>query len=396
MKKISILFLTNAYPDFDSSYRGIFIKKMASFLQRNGYEVPVVTPKIYKGSHYFEEQDGIRVYRFPFLARDKLLIEHNKIPYLRMMIYYVTGGLFTVYVIMRQRCRLFHVHWAIPIGPIGVLLGAILRKPVVVTIHGSDFRLAMGKSFLLKKVFFWVCKKATYLHCVSEVMRREIERFGIKREKISTFPMGVDEAFFERGRNRERDLNHPPITVVSNRNFLPIYNVSLFIRAIPLVLKEGPEVKFIIAGEGPERQNLEKEVTDLKISSHVQFLGQIPHGEMPDLLSRATIYVSTSLYDGTSVSLLEAMACGAFPVVTEIPSNQEWITNGQNGFLISTSNESHLARKIVEALRRPALLTEASKKNRRIVEERAHWKCTIREITGIYEGLSAGDEHRVL
>jgi glycosyltransferase involved in cell wall biosynthesis len=276
------------------------------------------------------------------------------------------------------------------------LIGAVLRKPVVVTIHGSDLRLAMNKSTLLKKVFIWVCRKARHLHCVSEVMRREIERLGIEQEKISTFPMGVDEAFFEKGGNRERDLNSPCITVVSTRNFLPIYNVSLLIRAIPLVLKEEPEVKFIIAGGGPERQNLEKEVNDLKISSHVQFVGQIPHGEVPDLLRQARVYVSTSLYDGTSVSLLEAMACGAFPVVTEIPSNQEWIINEQNGFLISTSNESHLARKIVEACRRPALLTEASKKNRKIVEERAQWKCTIRQITGIYEGLSVGVDPMVL
>ena len=62
----SILFLTNAYPDFDSSYRGIFIKQMASFLQRDGYKISVVTPKIYKGSSHFEEQKGIKVYRFPF------------------------------------------------------------------------------------------------------------------------------------------------------------------------------------------------------------------------------------------------------------------------------------------------------------------------------------------
>ncbi len=369
---------------------------MASLLQKDNYEVSVVTPRIYKGSHYFEEQDSARVYRFPFFARNKLLIEHNKIPYLRMIFYYVTGGLLTVYVILRHRCRLIHVHWAIPTGLIGVLIGAVLRKPVVVTIHGSDFRLAMGQSFLLKKVFFWVCKKASYLHCVSEVMRREIEKLGIEKEKISTFPMGVDEAFFEKGKNRKRGLGTPSFTVVSNRNLLPIYNLSLLIRAIPIVLKEEPEVKFIIAGEGPERQNLEKEVNDLKISSHVQFLGQISHGEMPSLLSRANVYVSTSLYDGTSISLLEAMACGVFPIVTGIPSNQEWITDDQNGFLISINNENYLARKIIEALRRPALLTEAGEKNQKIVEERGHWKCTIREITEIYEGLSAGDEYMVL
>jgi glycosyltransferase involved in cell wall biosynthesis len=382
--KNSILFLTNSYPDFDSSYRGSFIKKMASFLLSDGYEISVVTPKIYRGSRYFEEQEGVRVYRFPFFARDKLLIEHNEIPYFRMILYYITGALFTVYVIMRGRYRLIHVHWAIPTGPIAVVAGAVLRKPVVVTIHGSDFRLAMNRSVLLKKLFFWVCKKARHLHCVSEVMRREIEGFGVHKEKISTFPMGVDEAFFEKGKNRKRDSENLSFTIVSTRNFLPIYNVSLLIRAIPLVLKEEPEVKFIIAGGGPERQNLEKEVNDLNISSHVQFLGKIPHEEMPTLLGQTDIYVSTSLSDGTSVSLLEALASGAFPVVSDIPSNKEWISDGENGFLVPIDQEELLAKKIVEAIRNQDLRERSRDKNFCLVKEKALWPVTVTKTKEIY------------
>ena len=119
MQKRSILFLTNAYPDFESSYRGIFIKKMAHLLQKEGYQISVVTPKIYKGSHYSEEQDGIKVYRFPFFARNKLLIEYKNIPYLRMLLYYISGFFFTIYVILKNKCGLIHVHWAIPTGLIG-------------------------------------------------------------------------------------------------------------------------------------------------------------------------------------------------------------------------------------------------------------------------------------
>ncbi len=100
---MKILFLTNAYPDFNDSYRGIFIKKMASLLQKDGYQISVVTPKIYKGSHYFEEQDGIKVYRFPFFARNKLLIEYKRIPFFRMILYYLTGFFLTVYVVLRNK-----------------------------------------------------------------------------------------------------------------------------------------------------------------------------------------------------------------------------------------------------------------------------------------------------
>ena len=115
-----ILFLTNAYPDFDSSYRGIFIKKMASFLKTDGYEIAVVTPKIYKKSHYVEEQNGIKVYRFPFFAGNRLLIEYDKIPYLRMILYYISGFLLDALCLIRHRCQMIHVHWAIPTGLIGV------------------------------------------------------------------------------------------------------------------------------------------------------------------------------------------------------------------------------------------------------------------------------------
>ncbi len=66
---MKILFLTNAYPDFDTSYRGIFIKKMATLLKREGYQISVVTPKIYRKSPYFEEPGGYQGLPFPFLCK---------------------------------------------------------------------------------------------------------------------------------------------------------------------------------------------------------------------------------------------------------------------------------------------------------------------------------------
>jgi glycosyltransferase involved in cell wall biosynthesis len=384
----SVLFLTNAYPDFETSYRGIFIKKMAILLQGEGYKICVVTPKVYKNSQYYEEQDGIKVYRFPFFAKNKLLIEHKKIPYLRMVLYYITGFFLTIYAMFTNKCNLIHAHWAIPTGLIGVWVGTRLKKNLIVTIHGSDLRMALERSGFLKKIFIYVCKNATHLNCVSDIQKKEIEQLGITSEKISIIPMGVDEAFLEMGRNRKMELNKRPFTILSNRNLLPIYNVSLLIRAIPIILKEEPKVRFLVAGDGPERENLEKEAKELNMGSAVQFLGRIPHEEMPTLLSQADIYVSTSLCDGTSVSLLEAMACGTFPIVTDILSNRKWIKNAENGFLVPTENEYILARKIVQAIRNRELLTQASEKNRKIIEQKAYWKENISKIASIYESFS--------
>jgi glycosyltransferase involved in cell wall biosynthesis len=382
---MKILFLTNAYPDFMDSYRGIFIKKMASLLQKDGYQISVVTPKIYKGSRYFEEQDGIKVYRFPFFARNKLLIEYEKIPFFRMILYYVTGFFLTIYVVLKNKCDVIHAHWAIPTGLIGVWVRTLLKRPLIVTIHGSDLRMALDRPGFLGKIFLHVCKKAVHLNCVSEAQKIGIEQIGITSEKISTIPMGVDEGFLETGKNKKMELDNRSFIIVSNRNLLPIYNVSFLIRAIPTVLKEEPKTQFLIAGDGSEKENLAKEVEDLKLSTSVKFLGRVPHQEMPDLLSQSDIYVSTSHYDGTSVSLLEALACGVFPVVTDIPSNREWIADGFNGFLVSEEDEKLLASKIVQAIRDRGLLEEAYEINRRIVKERAYWRENIKRIAELYQ-----------
>jgi len=384
MKK-SVLFLSNAYPDFESSYRGIFIKKMAFLLKKEGLKLTIVTPKIYRGSCYFEKQNGIKVYRFPFFARDKLLIEYKKIPYLRMGLYYLTGFFLTLYAMLKNKCDVIHAHWAIPTGLIGTWVGTLLRKPVVVTIHGSDLRMAIERPGFLRKIFVYVCKNATHLNCVSEMQEKEMVQLGILGEKISIIPMGVDEEFLEMGKNRKIELNKRPFTILSNRNLLPIYNVSLLIRAIPIILKEEPETKFLIAGDGAEKGALERKVKNLNINSSVTFLGRVPHEEMPNLLSQADIYVSTSLYDGTSVSLLEALASGAFPVVTDIPSNREWIADGDNGFLVPKENENLLAKKIMDAIRDHGLLGEAHEKNRKIVEQRAYWRENIKKIAELYQ-----------
>jgi glycosyltransferase involved in cell wall biosynthesis len=381
----SICFITNAYPDFNSSGRGMFIKQMALLLEQSGYRISVVTPKIYKKSHYVEEQEGIRVYRFPFFSGNRPLIEYENIPYLRMVFYYMTGFLLAIYVVFRYRCHLIHAHWAIPTGLIGVFAGSILRTPLIVTIHGSDFRIGTMKTVILKKIFVYVCEKAKHIICVSEVLKRDIEKLGIKGEKISGFPMGVDESFFSSSTNRGVNRIGQSFTILSNRQLQPIYNISLLIRAIPMVLKEEPNAKFIIAGIGSERENLEKQVEDLDISSRVQFLGWVNHEEMPKLLSRADIYVSTSLDDGTSVSLLEAMASGAFPIVTDILSNREWISDGENGFLVPLSEERILARKIVEAIRNQDLIERSRDKNFRLIKEKALWPVTIAKTKEIYK-----------
>ena len=380
----SVLLLTNAYPDFPTSYRGVFIKTIASLLKAEGWEVYVVTPKIYRKSDCFEVQEGVQVFRFPFFAGDRLLIEYENIPYLRMIAYYVTGTLLTLYVTLKYRCQIIHAHWAIPTGLIGAVIGMLLRRPLFVTLHGSDLRMATHSSFL-RAVFLWVCKKARHLTCVSEEMRRGLENMGVGSNRIVVSPMGVDDVFFDIGKKRGGRKGNQSFTVLSNRNLQSIYNVSHLIRAIPSVLRAVPNARFLIAGDGLERERLRQEVDRLGIAASVTFLGKIPHEDMPSLLEKTDVYVSTSLSDGASVSLLEAMASGAFPVVTDIAANKEWIADGTNGFLVPIDDETSLAHKIIQSLRNEGLMEQARQRNWEVVREKAYLKHHMEHLRAIYD-----------
>jgi glycosyltransferase involved in cell wall biosynthesis len=117
----------------------------------------------------------------------------------------------------------------------------------------------------------------------------------------------------------------------------------------------------------------------------------IPHARMAPTLAGAQVYVSTSLSDSTSVSLLEAMAAGAFPVVTDIEANREWIEDGRNGFLVPVDDPAVLASRIIAALADPELRRRARAHNLELVRRRASWRANMDAIERLFRRLVAGD-----
>ncbi len=92
--------------------------------------------------------------------------------------------------------------------------------------------------------------------------------------------------------------------------------------------------------------------------------------ELPELLGRTDVYVSSSLSDGTSISLLEAMATGTFPVVSDIPANRPWVEHGRNGLLFPPGDDAALANCLAEALEDAQRRAEAALICRQIVLDR--------------------------
>ncbi len=381
--KENICFITASYPDYEGSYRGSFIKKIVSLLKRDGYRISIVTPRIFSKSKLTEIHEGEKIYRFPFFSEEKLLVEYTKIPILRMVSYLFSGILKSYKVIKKEKCRLIHAHWVIPTGFIAVLVGGILRIPVIVSAHGSDISVFSRRSSLLRKITKFVLRKANLITSNAYHLTKEMAKLGIPQKKIIRIVLGIDPDEFSEEISLTRDEN----ITISVRNLTPLYNVKLLIKAVPLVVKELPQARFIIAGDGSERENLERLRKELKVERYVNFVGGLPHNELLEFLASSAVYVSTSLSDGTSLSLLEAMHYGAFPVVTDITANREWIKDGENGFLVPTDDGEVLGKKIVEALKNSDVRETARKINRKIIEEKALWLDNIRKLESLYSSL---------
>jgi glycosyltransferase involved in cell wall biosynthesis len=376
--------LTNAYPDFPDSSRVVFIRSLAALLSRNGCEMTVVAPRAFSGSKPREREGAVEVRRFASFLGNKLLVEYDRAPVFRLMGYMAAGTLAAIRCVRERKCDLIHAHWAVPAGLMALAAGRVCRKPVIVTVHGSDILVVPEKNRLIRGLLRYVLTHADAITSVAEHLTDRIVEMGAPPERVLTFPMSVpDESFASEGET-PKGWDEKKV-IFSNRSLYPLYNVETLIRAVPTIVKKEPQAEVVIAGDGPERERLKNLASELGVAEQVEFIGAIPHERMPDYLRGSAAYVSTALSDGASVSLLEAMACGAFPVVADIAANREWIDDGANGYLFPAGDAGALAEKILECLDREALRGSAREINARMINERARWSSNIEKLLGLCE-----------
>jgi L-malate glycosyltransferase len=286
-------------------------------------------------------------------------------------------------VLRALRPDVVHAHYAGGYGLVGVLSG---YHPLVVSAWGSDVLVVPRAGRLMKWIIRKCLSQADLVTSVAVHMSAAIRALGVSGE-IVTLPFGADTTVFHPRDQDSAEVVAPPL-IVSTRNLEPIYNVGLLIDAVPGILAGASSSKVAIIGDGTVREQLERRARELGVERNVTFTGRLMQPKIAEYLSKADIYVSTSLSDGNSISLSEGMACGAFPVVTDIPANREWIENGRNGYLVETEDPSDLAKRIIEALRAPELRRAAASLNWQLVQRKGSWKAAMAQMEKEYAALA--------
>jgi glycosyltransferase involved in cell wall biosynthesis len=279
---------------------------------------------------------------------------------------------------------ILHAHYLTDYG----LLGYFIRfHPFVITLWGSDILLAPKESNFHRIMAKLILNSSNLVTCDSNIVRNECLTYSNHPEKVEVIQWGVDLSTFREKRNDHTKRNN--ITILSNREFLPNYNIDSIILSVPYVIEKYPQVKYILknflGSQAPELQQLAR---SLNVTKNIEFVNKImAYNELPELLYRGDIFISIPSSDGSSMALLEAMACGLAAIVSDIPANHEWITDGWNGFIVPVRNEEKLANAIIQLIEKPELIQLFGKRNAQIIHDRADREKHMAHMENLYQEL---------
>lgn len=254
-------------------------------------------------------------------------------------------------------------------------------RPLVSTSWGYDLLNDAQRNALWAWATRFTLARSSAMVGDCNTIRKLAVYYGMPDDRIVTFPWGVDIEHFSPGNGTERG----GFSLLSTRGWEPIYGVDLIARAFVRVARLYPEVRLTMLGNGSLAGALRRIFQDGGVLERVAFPGQVRRADLPRYYRSADLYVSASHSDGSSISLLEAMACGSPALVSDIPGNKEWVEPGVQGWLFPDGDVSGLAQAFNTALDQRSQLPDMGRAARALVERRADWGANFPRLLDAYQ-----------
>ncbi len=281
-------------------------------------------------------------------------------------------------------------------GPVqGPALLAALAEwhPLVTMSWGSDLLRRADRSPWMRCATRYALDRTDVFLGDCQAVADAAAGYGVPRGKMVIFPWGVDLAHFSPENGREAGLAlrrtlgwEAQFVVLCNRTWAPVYGVDILAEAFVSAAQVEPRLRLLLASDGPEAGTIRRILAP--VPDRVHFPGRVGRAGLPAMYQAADLFVSPSHSDGSSVSLMEALACGLPVLVSDIPSNREWVRPGEAGDCFPDGDVGALAaqlRKMVDDPRLAAYRTRA----RRLAVQRADWERNFERLLEAYQ-LAAG------
>ena len=382
MKPLKILSFSSLFPNSLHPWHGIFLEnRLASMAEIENVEIRVVAPV-----PYFPWSGGV-FGKYSLFARVPssgirrgLRVTYPRyfsIPKFGMNIapWLLASGLVAHLKSIKQSGFDFDVidsYYLYPDGVAAAALGAIFKKPVILTAFGSDVSL-LPQYLLPRKSILWAARRSRQITSVCRALKDGLTAIGVLPDHIHVIPHGVDLERFRPPADRQKlrarlGLARP--TLLSVGHLIDRKGHDLAIRAMPLL----PQHTLVIVGDGPAEASLKHLVRQLRLEDRVRFTGGMPQKELSAWLGAADVLVNCSDREGIANVLLEAMACGTPAAATPVWGSPEVISVPEAGVLLRDRSSPALAEAVLRLQARPP-----DRAMTRRHAERFEWADTARE-----------------
>jgi glycosyltransferase involved in cell wall biosynthesis len=268
---------------------------------------------------------------------------------------------------------------------------------------GYDLVMEAEKNAWMRWVTRYTLKHSSFFTSDANVTRDKAVSFGMNPGRTVIFPWGTDiEHFMPKQDGGRKTSDHKPsavvhrprskaITLFCSRTWESIYGVDVLAKAFVRVAAVDPKVNLILLGGGSLGGHIRRILLNGGVMDRVHFGGQVGQRHLPRWYHMADMYISPSHVDGSSVTLMEAMASGLPCLASDIPSNREWIEDGVNGWLFRDGDADDLAEKILAAIKKRREFKRIGELARKTAEQKADWKKNFGKLLETYNVIARSD-----
>jgi len=287
-------------------------------------------------------------------------------------------------LVKKLKPDLIHAHF---IAKYGFHLLGLNVHPSIVSAWGDDILILPKTSRLIHWYTKKVLTSVDLVYAVSHnLCDHIISDFNILPDKVRYLPFGIDTNLFAPLPDK-KNSNLTTIEIFSNRGFFPVYDNETLVRGFARAYKKNNSLLLTLKGDGPDEQQIRDLVSYLGISDVVSFMKKTEYSEVPKDYRNADIFVTTSLSDGTPVSILEAMASGLPCIATSVGGIPEWIEDQKSGLLIPPGSSESVAESILKLAKDPAFCTRLGIEARKTIVERGQWNSLMAQAEKDYQAL---------
>ncbi len=385
------------YPSTFNEVSGIFVHEQIKALKEKGVKVKVVSPvpwipfPINKVSKKWEKYsmipeftnwDGVQVWYPRYLTFPKALFFASSGKRMYWGIKNLVKKLYRDF-----KFDLIHAHVTLPDGYTAMELAQDLDIPFVVTIHGADLYITIKKNtgclYALKQVF----KRADRIILVSNELKKILSNYfevsdkllvignGIPINKIYTCKDNIDPS-----NNKNKGFMLLSVSCLIERKGID-YNL----RALSKLINKYPELRYIIVGDGIEKDKLRELAKELGVYERVEFTGMLSHDDVLKYMKEADIFSLPSWNEAFGVVYIEAMACGKPVIGCEGEGLKDFVRNFETGLLVKPKDVDSLAEAMDFLLTNPDKAKEIGERGRKLVLDNYTWEKNAEKTIRVYQ-----------